>query len=251
MAAAQGKLLFVQFSASWCMPCKWMEENTYQDQQLSAYLGANYVPLSVDVDEFEGLRDKAYYEVNFLPTIIIFNSSGQMVARHEESMDARRLLRILRKHNTSSNRQVDPFLASVDANTPKANTDHLRKPALIPARENNHTAAPTNSSGVATGPRRRPKYEVLQSNADIAQAQQRIFGIQVGAFSDYNNVVDFVSGLERRVGQSVRIETSRRNGNRIYKIIVGRFTDRPQAFQYKDSLQEAGIDGYLREISDL
>ena len=102
-AATEGKLYMVKFTAGWCMPCKWMDKNTFTDARVQKYISSNYVPVSIDVDDFDGMVIKQQYEVQVLPTIIIFNSQGEEVSRYAESLGPSRLLSILEQHNIPAN----------------------------------------------------------------------------------------------------------------------------------------------------
>ncbi|MBT8221051.1 MAG: thioredoxin family protein [Bacteroidia bacterium] len=104
-AGHEGKLLFVEFGAQWCMPCKFMEENTFQDQEVVEYMSTNYVPVKIDIDDFDGFAYKQKYNVEALPTFIIFDSRGEVVERYQQSMAPSNLLKILQKHDVPTNRK--------------------------------------------------------------------------------------------------------------------------------------------------
>ncbi|KAA3624233.1 MAG: DUF255 domain-containing protein, partial [Bacteroidetes bacterium] len=54
MAAKEGKLYFAHFSADWCMPCQWMEQNTFKDPKLAFFANKNYLAAKLDIDHSEG-----------------------------------------------------------------------------------------------------------------------------------------------------------------------------------------------------
>jgi len=105
-AGIEGKLLFVEFGAKWCMPCRFMDENTFRDQDVVQFMSANYVPVKIDIDDFDGFAYKQKYQVQALPTFLVLNSSGNVIARYEKSMAPSNLLNILRQHNINGNKLV-------------------------------------------------------------------------------------------------------------------------------------------------
>jgi thioredoxin 1 len=102
-AKEEGKLYFYDFVASWCTPCRWMDETTYTDAALAKYISDNYVAAKVDIDDFDGFSLKEKYKVQVLPTIIVCNQEGKIIGRYEESMGASKMLEVLKKHNTAIN----------------------------------------------------------------------------------------------------------------------------------------------------
>ena len=105
-AAAEGKLVFLDFWADYCSPCKLMEKYTFTDPSVIDKMNSSYVPVRINIETFDGYDLKAQYNVKLLPTIIVLNSKGQLVARFEESMSGSKLTAILAKYDTKKNRTI-------------------------------------------------------------------------------------------------------------------------------------------------
>ena len=54
---------FAYFTASWCMPCRMMDETTWQDPNLAKYIDENYYAVKIDVDNFDGYVQKEEIKV--------------------------------------------------------------------------------------------------------------------------------------------------------------------------------------------
>jgi thioredoxin-related protein len=104
-AAAEGKLVFLDFWADYCSPCKLMEKYTFTDPSVIQRMNGSYVPVRINIETFDGYDLKAQYNVKLLPTIIVLNSKGKQVARFEESMSGSKLYEILAKYDVKKNRK--------------------------------------------------------------------------------------------------------------------------------------------------
>ncbi len=98
-ANTEGKLIFVDFYADYCAPCKLMDEHTFTQPEVCSKLSANYIPLKVNIENFDGYDLKNQYSVTVLPTLLILDAKGKLIARFEESMGGAALIRILDKYN--------------------------------------------------------------------------------------------------------------------------------------------------------
>ncbi len=97
-AVAEGKLFFAVFYTDWCLPCKWMDENTFRDHDLAVFANGNYLAVKVNIDDFDGHAQRQQYNVEFLPTIIVFDQGGGILGKYEESLSSKRLLEALQSH---------------------------------------------------------------------------------------------------------------------------------------------------------
>lgn len=85
-AAKEGKLLFINFYADWCLPCKMMEESTYKDEEIAVFMHKNCICLHINGDSEKGKLLRQNYAVNIFPTLLFFNKNGNEVARKEGSL---------------------------------------------------------------------------------------------------------------------------------------------------------------------
>lgn len=73
-----GRVLVVMFSAQWCGPCKAMENSTWRDAGVAAWVRDHGEALHVDVEKQKALADR--YDVRSLPLLIAFRD-GEPVER--------------------------------------------------------------------------------------------------------------------------------------------------------------------------
>ncbi len=117
LAASEGKLYLVDFTAKWCMPCQWMEETTFADERVINYMKENYVAVKIDIDDFDGFAHKQLYGIKKLPSILIFNSKGVLLEQYTGSHAPSGLLKILEEHNQPNNR-IKPGPSNIAATKP-------------------------------------------------------------------------------------------------------------------------------------
>jgi thioredoxin-related protein len=130
-AAAEGKLVFLDFWADYCSPCKLMEKYTFTDPSVIERMNGSYIPVRINIETFDGYDLKAQYNVKLLPTIIVLNSKGKQVARFEESMSGSKLTAILTQYDTKKNRKKfgKPTIEPVKAGY-SPDFDIVSKPSL-------------------------------------------------------------------------------------------------------------------------
>jgi len=107
-AQQEGKMLLLDFYASWCAPCRFMETTTFEDENVSKLLNEQFVPLKIDIDDFDGYALKEHFGVKVLPTFLIFSSDGKVIERVEETLSPSKMTAVLKKSLASFTPTVRP-----------------------------------------------------------------------------------------------------------------------------------------------
>jgi len=74
-AVEQQKLLLVDFTASWCGPCKKMEKDTWAAAEVRAWLDENALAIQVDVDEERELAQG--FRITAMPTVVALRAGEE------------------------------------------------------------------------------------------------------------------------------------------------------------------------------
>lgn len=258
-AAGEGKLIFLEFWANYCTPCKMMEEYTYTNPSVIERMNGSYVPVKVNIQSFDGFDLKNQYKVTVLPTIIVLDSKGRQVARYEESMSATKLSEVLDKHNLPQNRSRVVTMAN---NYSSGFTTQTNKPSTIdsPTRSLFLPSAPPTPAPVfspiksynyvAPSSSKAPD-PVTSTTSDVGEKRAiptSGFTIQTGAYGQLTNAQSVVAETRSKAGnQKQFIMQSKINGKMTYRILIGSFPTRQEADAFR---RKAAIEGYVRSFGD-
>lgn len=96
IAKREGKLVMLDFYATWCAACIELDKYTYANSVVASRL-SEYVNVKLDFSSKseEGERLKEKYEIRGLPVVIFLDSDGNPLKRFDEFIEAEKFLTIL------------------------------------------------------------------------------------------------------------------------------------------------------------
>ncbi len=79
-ASAEGKPLFVDFFATWCLPCVKMEQQTFSDPKVQAFLREHFIPVQMNCTQETPACQKMIerYSVVGWPTMLVLTPEGKV-----------------------------------------------------------------------------------------------------------------------------------------------------------------------------
>ena len=229
-AALEGKLVVIDFVASWCMPCRWMDESTYSHPDVIEYMERNTVPVKIDIDDFDGYALKDQFNVKVLPTIVVLNSSGKIVEKTEAAMTVSEILNQLKSLNTSGNR---------------------RKTTSATA-----TPSPTRPSPAADP---EPKYQPKSNVSDealyrffVEKQDTKGYSIQTGVYEDYKSIlVESAKMQDKFINKPILVYSAKLENRSVFKLMVGSFESQQAANNFLTTMKSKGVDGIVKNLSSL
>lgn len=203
-ASKEGKLFFVDFYANWCTPCKWMDSTTFKDKEVIKTLNNNYVAIKIDIDTKEGFSVKEKYQISVLPTLLIFNSDGELVERVQETLSRSKMMNLL--------------------------TFHVHKDAKVV--QNHYFNQSPNKESTIQAPVE-DKYNEYRSSNN-AKSNYRI---QVGDYNNYEAALRKVNEIREEFLEDIIVLNDYRDGEVWYRVLMGNFGSESEASSFQKILK--------------
>lgn len=80
-AHIENKIIFLDFYADWCGPCKTMDKEVFLDKGISDYFNKNFINFKVNGDALPGSELANLYNVTGYPTVVFIDPKGVILRK--------------------------------------------------------------------------------------------------------------------------------------------------------------------------
>lgn len=256
-AKTEGKLYLLHFAAEHVESCTWMDEHTFTDQQLSAYLSRSYLSAKINIEKPEGAKLQHQFRINLLPTTLIFSTKGELVGELKGKQTADEMIAALRGYDTPEHR-TPPAKVKGGVARPVAYRTVKRKvfrPRLVPDVLVTHRPGgyhqPAQPATATASPRHQEQYPSIYTRPEHVQKPSQptaFYSIQVGVFSNYQNAYRAKSNLERYGNEGHLLPSKGSNGRAMYRLCAGTFSNKTEAVHYQRKIAPRYPDSFVKRV---
>lgn len=223
-ARNEGKIVLVDFVADWCLPCKVMDQTTFRDPSLKQFLSESVVPVKIDIKYVEGMFLKDKYEVQALPTLIIFDDQRKMLKKIESTVSATELMKALKLHTKDDAKEINKTAQKIHV-APASNT--TIKETILPT----------------------PAVNINSTKKDKSYSEGTDYcAIIGGKYSSLSFTSQYLQELKSVVRMPLRILKLHENGYIVYAINVGSTGTKAEAKKTIDKLYRQRIKATILQL---
>ncbi len=97
-AKSEGKKVFINFHADWCVYCKKMEKDTFAKSRVIDYLNDNFIAITVNTDKERKVAER--YAVRGLPDNWFLDEKGERIGNRPGYITAKQFMKMLEMVHT-------------------------------------------------------------------------------------------------------------------------------------------------------
>lgn len=86
-ALKEKKMIFFDAYATWCGPCKYMDNSVYTQKAAGDYYNVNYINVKMDMEAGEGITLSEEFNISAYPTFLFFSPEGKLVHKYVGGME--------------------------------------------------------------------------------------------------------------------------------------------------------------------
>lgn len=214
----------IVFESPDCLPCQWMDDQTFDNAQVAGFIQQNLIAVKVNIRTEEGKLLTKKHRLTQLPTMIVFDENDIEKGRLDEPVNARGMLDFMRQYGIKSN-APRPTGNTVNPSNYQAET----VTALVPQES---PATPTFE---------RPVRKVNSPSPGGT------FSVQIGAFGTKTAAYEVMGRLNDKYSTAATIYPGYTNGKNWYKVSIGVFHSRQEANDFKLKMRYEGFsDAFVK-----
>lgn len=240
------KKLMLKFGASWCLPCRWMDKNVFENPQAASLIGNQYLVASVDIDSEEGQGLKQRFNIRLLPTILVLDpASEQTSVRKEEAMNWEEFVSWFATLNPLD--QKDQVQEERPAENPTAAEE-----AFFHQKDNIHSGEQQMSNKLSKEELKSLEQEQNNTGAQQQTANHILVGnyfLKTGKFDDLELAMKEVNRLDQLFNQSATlIDEFDSKGEMFFTISLGSFVTEEEAVLFQQYLKKQNIHATISKL---